>query len=281
MLMLALSGLFYRIIMQCGCLLGWTGLAMPAWSMRQPTTKNHISCLPQRSLYRWSLISSIIIISSTCFRSIASIEIINLVGSIFCSRVDAKDSCRGFVGAGPAWQPIMFEDLMIFVEELRMEQSVVLWFHAHRLKSFEGVSFINFLNWTDIWLFFVSEGSQKLRVESFVDMGTNHLIPRFLFGWDTIREGFFLSPEYGFWKDFRLDNLEGSSDEELFHSFSRRNGEFGINFVVKINEILIEERNSRLKTEMRDIPIDSQAIIKMDLLNQSISILFSFFSAGS
>ena len=170
---------------------------------------------------------------------------------------------------------------MIFVEELRMEQSVVLWLHADWLKTFEGVSLIDFFNWTDIRLLFVSKGSQKLRVESFVDMRANHLIPRFLFGWDTIREGFFLSPKYGFREDFWPNYLERSSDEELFHSFSRRNGESWINFVVKVDEVLIEERNSSLKTKMRDISIDSQCIIKMDLLDQSISIFFGFFGIWS
>lgn len=51
--------------------------------------------------------------------------------------------------------------------------------------------------------------------------------------------------------------------------------------IVKIDEIDIQEWYSGLQSKMRDISINSQPIIEMDLLDESIPILLGLFSIGS
>lgn len=64
----------------------------------------------------------------------------------------------------------------------------------------------------------------------------------------------------------------------LLHTFSSRDKEGRIDLIVKVHEVLIQEGNTCLKTEVRDIPINSQSIIQMDLLDESIPVLLGLLS---
>lgn len=162
-----------------------------------------------------------------------------------------------------------------------MEKPVILRLHTNRLKSFELKSFVNFSHGTGVILIFSSQISQECWIKVLCDMRSDHLIPRLLFRGNSIREGFLFSPENRLGENVRPNNFESSSNEILFHSLTGRNDKRRIDFVVKVNKIFIEEGNPCLETEMRDISVNSQTIIKMDFLNKSISIFFCLLSVGS
>ena len=112
-------------------------------------------------------------------------------------------------------------------------------------------------------------------------MRSDHLIPRFFFRGNSIRKGFLFSPKNRLGKDFRPNNFESSSNEIFFHSLTGWNDKRRIDFVVKINKIFIEEGNPCLKTKMRNVSVNSQSIIQMDLLNKSIPVFFGLNSVRS